>query len=95
MKLFDFLRPRPTISEQELARGLRFLTLEGAFAMGFFSITTSGFLAAFALALGAALSQAAEGVLRAAEGISPEAVAEVAEALPDELLENRPGEEKK
>ena len=53
MALFKFLRPRPTISETELERGLRFLTLEGAFAMGFFSITTSGFLAAFALALGA------------------------------------------
>jgi MFS family permease len=53
MKLFKFLQPRPTISEQELTRGLRYLTLEGAFAMGFFSITTSGFLAAFALALGA------------------------------------------
>jgi MFS family permease len=53
MKLFKFLQPRPTISEQELKRGLHYLTLEGAFAMGFFSITTSGFLAAFALALGA------------------------------------------
>jgi MFS family permease len=53
MNIFRFLRPRPTISEQELKRGLRYLTLEGAFAMGFFSITTSGFLAAFALALGA------------------------------------------
>ncbi len=53
MKLFKFLQPRPTISEPELARGLRFLTMEGAFSMGLFSITTSGFLAAYALALGA------------------------------------------
>jgi MFS family permease len=53
MKLFKFLQPRPTISDQELARGLRFLTMEGAFSMGLFSITTSGFLAAYALALGA------------------------------------------
>jgi MFS family permease len=53
MRLFNFLNPRPTISDKDLSRGLRFLALEGGFAMGFFSITTSGFLAAFALALGA------------------------------------------
>ncbi|MFH1647780.1 MAG: MFS transporter [Chloroflexota bacterium] len=53
MNLFGFLKPKPTISDRELSAGLRWLTLEGAFSLGFFSITTSGFLAAFALALGA------------------------------------------
>ena len=50
LKLF---KPRPTISDQELTKGLRWLTLEGTVSLGFNSITTSGFLAAFALALGA------------------------------------------
>ena len=50
LKLF---KPRPTISDRELTKGLRWLTLEGMVSLGFNSITTSGFLAAFALALGA------------------------------------------
>ncbi len=41
------------LSEGEINRGLKLLNLEGMTSMGFFSITTSGFLAAFALALGA------------------------------------------
>lgn len=53
MKIFNFLLPKPTISEKDLSSGLRWLALEGGFSMGFFSITTSGFLAAYALALGA------------------------------------------
>jgi MFS family permease len=53
MRFFNFLNPRPTISDKDLSGGLRWLALEGGFSMGFFSITTSGFLAAFALALGA------------------------------------------
>jgi MFS family permease len=53
MQLFKFLTPKPTISDQDLSKGLHWLALEGGFSMGFFSITTSGFLAAFALALGA------------------------------------------
>jgi MFS family permease len=53
MNLFRFLKPKPTISDGELTTGLRWLTLEGTFSLGFNSITTSGFLAAFALALGA------------------------------------------
>jgi len=48
-----FLAPKPTLSDQEMAKGLRWFTLEGMASLGFFSITTSGFLAAFALALGA------------------------------------------
>ena len=50
LKLF---KPRPTISDRELTTGLRWLTLEGMVSLGFNSITTSGLLAAFALALGA------------------------------------------
>ena len=53
MNLFKFLKPKPTISEQDRARGLRWFVWEGAVSLGFSSITTSGFLAAFALALGA------------------------------------------
>jgi MFS family permease len=48
----DRFSPKPTISDQDVASGLRWLTWEGAAAMGFFSITTSGFLAAYALVLG-------------------------------------------
>ncbi|MBL7209720.1 MAG: MFS transporter [Dehalococcoidia bacterium] len=51
--IFSFLRPKPTISDEEIKTGLRWLTLEGTVSMGFSSITTSGILAAFALALGA------------------------------------------
>jgi len=53
MNPLKFLKPRPTISEQDIESGLRWFTFEGMAALGFFSITTSGFLAAFALALGA------------------------------------------
>ena len=53
MKTFNFLKPKPTISDQDLELGLRWFTFEGMAALGLFSITTSGFLAAYALALGA------------------------------------------
>lgn len=53
MDIFNFLKPKPTISDKEIKTGLRWLTLEGTASMGFSSITTSGILAAFALALGA------------------------------------------
>ncbi|MFC2041459.1 MFS transporter [Chloroflexota bacterium] len=46
-------QPRPTLSEQEVKTGLRWLTWEGTVSMGFNSITTSGILVAFALAIGA------------------------------------------
>lgn len=52
MGLRETLSPRPTISDQDVAKGLRNLTWEGVAAMGLFSITTSGFLAAYALLLG-------------------------------------------
>jgi len=53
MNIKEIFQPKPSLSDQEVARGLRMLTWEGMVSMGFFSITTSGFLAAFALALGA------------------------------------------
>ncbi|MDD5590828.1 MAG: hypothetical protein PHY18_02750, partial [Dehalococcoidales bacterium] len=53
MKFPRTFKPKPTISEAELASGLRWLTLEGTASLGFNSITTSGFLVAYALALGA------------------------------------------
>jgi MFS family permease len=53
MALLKLLAPKPTISDKDLSSGLRWMALEGGFSIGFFSITTSGFLAAFALALGA------------------------------------------
>ncbi|MFC2034103.1 MFS transporter [Chloroflexota bacterium] len=51
--MINFLRPRPTLSEDEIKTGLRWLTWEGTVSMGFDTITTSGVLVAFALALGA------------------------------------------
>jgi MFS family permease len=53
MKLFSFLQPVPALSEAEQSRALRLAIWEGVVSMGFGSIITSGFLAAFALALGA------------------------------------------
>lgn len=52
MGLRERFSPKPTISDQDVVGGLRWLTWEGTASMGFFSITTSGFLAAYALALG-------------------------------------------
>jgi MFS family permease len=52
MGLKERFSPKPTISDQDLAGGLRWLTWEGTASMGFFSITTSGFLVAYALVLG-------------------------------------------
>jgi MFS family permease len=48
-----FLQPQSVITGPQLNAGLRWLTLEGMVSMGFTSIIGSGFLAAFALALGA------------------------------------------
>ena len=53
MSIMGILQPRPTLSEQEIKTGLHWLTWEGAVSLGFNSITTSGILVAFALALGA------------------------------------------
>ncbi|MBI4219006.1 MAG: MFS transporter [Chloroflexi bacterium] len=53
MNLLSTFRPKPHLSEAESARGLRWLIWEGTSQMGFNSITSSGFLAAFALLMGA------------------------------------------
>ena len=53
MALRQLFAPKPTISDQDVNKGLRWMTLEGMASMGFWSIITSGFLAAYALALGA------------------------------------------
>ncbi len=50
MRLFS---PKPTLTEEETSAGMRWLTWEGAASMGFGSITASGFLAAYALLMGA------------------------------------------
>ncbi|MFC1947783.1 MFS transporter [Chloroflexota bacterium] len=51
--MFKLFRPKPTLTEDEIKSGLRWVTIEGAVSMGFFSITTSGILVAYALTLGA------------------------------------------
>jgi MFS family permease len=51
--IFGLLKPKATLTEGDMKSGLRWVTIEGAVSMGFFSITTSGILVAYALALGA------------------------------------------
>lgn len=46
-------KPQPTLSESEVSQGLRMMTFEGVASLAMFSVTSSGILAAFALALGA------------------------------------------
>ena len=48
-----FLQPQSTIEPDQVRSGLRALTAQGTVGMGFDAITTGGFMAAFALALGA------------------------------------------
>ena len=47
------LQPKPTLTEEESQRALRLFVWEGAATMGLGSIIGGGFLAAYALALGA------------------------------------------
>lgn len=53
MNPFGVFKPRPTLSDEDVDRGLRMMTAEGIASMAMFSVTTSGILAAFALAIGA------------------------------------------
>jgi MFS family permease len=53
MKLLNSFQPKPNLTDQEISHGLRMMIWEGMTSNGFTSITTSGFLAAYALALGA------------------------------------------
>lgn len=68
MNLPLFLQPRPALTERDVAQGLRMITWEGVASHGLGSITASGFLAAFALALGASTFQV--GVLAALPFVS-------------------------
>ena len=51
--MIAFLRPRPTVSEEDAQRSLRFLAWEGLTSGAMFSLGSGGFMAAYALALGA------------------------------------------
>ncbi|WP_332445374.1 MFS transporter [Dehalococcoides mccartyi] len=53
MRLQTIFQPKATLSRDEVRHGLRALTWEGIATTGFSSVTTSAFLVAFALALGA------------------------------------------
>jgi hypothetical protein len=48
-----FLKPKPTLSDQDVRHGLRIMTWEGIASLAMFRVTTSGLLAGFVLALGA------------------------------------------
>ncbi len=51
--MIGFLLPKPSLSDQDVERGMKWLTWEGAATMGYSSITESGFLTAYALLMGA------------------------------------------
>ena len=51
--MLNILRPRPTLTAQETQRSLRFLAWEGLASGAMFSLGSGGFMAAYALALGA------------------------------------------
>ena len=51
--MFGFLRPSPTLSEREVGRGLTFMLWDGVMGGAMFSLGSGGFMAAYALALGA------------------------------------------
>ena len=51
--MLGFLRPSSTLTQQDVGNGLRLMIREGVSSMTMFSLTTGGFMAAYALALGA------------------------------------------
>ena len=51
--MLNILRPRPTLTERETQRSLRLLAWEGLASGAMFSLGSGGFMAAYALALGA------------------------------------------
>ena len=53
MRLPEFLRPQATLSREETARSLRLMVGEGVASSAMFSLGSGGFMAAYALALGA------------------------------------------
>jgi hypothetical protein len=44
--LTTFLKPKPTLSDQDVRHGLRMMTWEGIASLAMFSVTTSGLLGA-------------------------------------------------
>ncbi len=55
--MFSALQPKEELNESDVQSGLRALTLQGTTGMGFDAITTGGFMAAYALSLGASNAQ--------------------------------------
>ena len=51
--MFGFLRPSPTLSERDVQRGQFMMRWEGVLSGALFSLGSGGFMAAYALALGA------------------------------------------
>ena len=51
--MWNNLRPRPTLTQRDTQRSLRFLAWEGLASGAMFSLGSGGFMAAYALALGA------------------------------------------
>lgn len=51
--MLGFLKPSPTLSEREVQRSLRLMRWDSIFAGALFSLGSGGFMAAYALALGA------------------------------------------
>ena len=49
----SFLQPRPTLTEEDTRAGLRLFVWEGVTSGAMFALGSGGFMAAFALALGA------------------------------------------
>ena len=51
--MLAFLRPSSTLTQRDVADGLRLMTREGVSSATMFSLASGGFMAAYALALGA------------------------------------------
>ncbi len=51
--MFAPLLPNPTLTDQDVQRSLRMMIWEGVFSGAMFSLGSGGFMAAYALALGA------------------------------------------
>ena len=62
-RMAQFLRPSPTLTDQDVRRSMTLLVWEGAGSSAMFSLGSGGFMAAYALALGASNLQV--GVLAA------------------------------
>lgn len=56
-RMFSLLRPAPTLTEKEVQSSLSLMVWEGVGSTVLFSLGSAGFMAAYALALGANNSQ--------------------------------------